>query len=137
MSDTFLLEIVTPYNLLLSEEVEHVIAPGIEGEFGVLKGHAPFLTALKPGELTYGKGSSNSSLAVSWGYAEVGYDKVTILAETAEKAEEIDLERAKARAATAEERLRKLNKEDKAYLEEVASLEKAVIRVQIAGKVGR
>ncbi|MBI5683119.1 MAG: F0F1 ATP synthase subunit epsilon [Deltaproteobacteria bacterium] len=137
MSDTFLLEIVTPYNLLLSEEVEHVTAPGIEGEFGVLKGHAPFLTALKPGELTYGKGNSNSTIVVSWGYAEVSADKVTILAETAEKAEEIDLERAKARAAQAEEKLRKLNKEDKLYFEEAASLEKAIIRVQVAGKLSR
>lgn len=134
MMDTFLLEIVTPYGLLISEDVEQVTAPGIEGEFGVLKGHTPFLTALKPGEFTYGKGNFSCSLAVSWGYAEVGPDKVTILAETAEKAEEIDLERAKARASAAEERLRKLNKEDKAYLEEVASLEKAVIRVQVAGK---
>ncbi len=135
MADTFLLEIVTPYKLILSEDVEHMTAPGAEGEFGVLKGHTPFLTALKPGELTYGKGNFHCSLAVSWGYAEVGHDKVTILAESAEKAEEIDLERAKAAVATAEEKIKKLTKDEKEYLEAVASLEKAVIRVQVAGKV--
>lgn len=137
MADTFLLDIVTPYCLLVSEEVEYVTAPGIEGEFGILKGHAPFLTALKPGELVYGKDNSNHTIAVSWGYAEVSAAKVIILAETAEKAEEIDLERAKARALQAEERLKRLNREDKEYLKEVASLEKALIRVQVARKVSQ
>ncbi|HBO83491.1 MAG: ATP synthase F1 subunit epsilon [Deltaproteobacteria bacterium GWC2_42_11] len=137
MSDTFLLEIVTPYALILSEEVEYVTAPGVEGEFGVLKGHTPFMTALKPGEVVCSKGNFNAALAVSWGYAEVTHEKVIVLVETAEKAEEIDIERAKTSLTKAEERLRRLNKEDKEYLEAAASLEKAVIRVQVAGRLSR
>ena len=82
MTDTFLLEIVTPYKLILSEQVEEMTAPGSEGEFGVLAGHAPFLTTLKPGELTYKIGNAPPRLSIVIGYAEVGPEKVTILAET-------------------------------------------------------
>ena len=82
MADTFLLEIVTPSRLFLSEQVEEMTAPGSEGEFGVLAGHAPFLTTLKPGELTYKIGNDTTRLSIGIGYAEVGPEKVTILAET-------------------------------------------------------
>lgn len=82
MANTFLLEIVTPTKLVLSEQVDLVTAPGSEGEFGVLPGHAPFLTTLKPGELTYKIGNNTTRLTIGIGYAEVGAEKVTILTET-------------------------------------------------------
>lgn len=85
MANTFLLEIVTPYSLFLSEEVEEMTAPGSEGEFGVLAGHTQFLTSLKEGKLTYRKGKDKHHLSIGPGYAEVGLTKVTILAETVEK----------------------------------------------------
>ena len=85
MADTFLLEIVTPYKLILSEQVEEMTAPGSEGEFGVLAGHAAFLTTLKAGELTYKTGKDAGSFTIDSGYAEVGPTKVTILAETSKE----------------------------------------------------
>ncbi|MBI5875407.1 MAG: ATP synthase F1 subunit epsilon [Deltaproteobacteria bacterium] len=82
MANTFLLEIVTPTKLVLSEQVDFMTATGTEGEFGVLPGHAPFLTTLKPGELSYKIGNNTTRLSIGIGYAEVGAEKVTILAET-------------------------------------------------------
>ncbi len=137
MAETILLEIVTPDRLVLSEEVDEVTAPGVEGEFGVLPGHTPFLTTLKVGELTYRKGKEIHHMAVSWGYAEVTPKKVTILAEAAEIAAEIDIERAKAAMEKAEKELKKLSKEDKDYLIEAARLEKSIIRVQVAERAGK
>ncbi len=137
MADTILLEIVTPDRLVLSEEVDEVTAPGTEGEFGVLPGHTPFLTTLKVGELTYRKGKEVHHMVVSWGYAEVTPKKVTILAEAAEIAAEIDIERAKAAMEKAEKELKKLSKEDKDYLIEAARLEKSLIRLQVAERTGK
>lgn len=137
MAETILLEIVTPDRLVLSEEVDEVTAPGVEGEFGVLPGHTPFLTTLKVGELTYRKGKEIHHMAVSWGYAEITPKKVTILAEAAEIAAEIDIERAKAAMEKAEKELKKLSKEDKDYLIEAARLEKSLIRVQVAERAGK
>jgi len=137
MAETILLEIVTPDRLVLSEEVDEVTAPGVEGEFGVLPGHTPFLTTLKVGELTYRKGKEIHHMAVSWGYAEVTPKKVTVLAEAAEVAAEIDIERAKAAMEKAEKELKKLSKEDKDYLIEAARLEKSIIRIQVAERAGK
>jgi len=137
MAETILLEIVTPDRLVLSEEVDEVTAPGVEGEFGVLPGHTPFLTTLKVGELTYRKGKDVHHMAVSWGYAEVTPKKVTVLAEAAEVAAEIDIERAKAAMEKAEKELKKLSKEDKDYLIEAARLEKSIIRIQVAERAGK
>jgi F-type H+-transporting ATPase subunit epsilon len=137
MAETILLEIVTPDRLVLSEEVDEVTAPGVEGEFGVLPGHTPFLTTLKVGELTYRKGKDVHHMAVSWGYAEITPKKVTILAEAAEIAAEIDIERAKAAMEKAEKELKKLSKEDKDYLIEAARLEKSIIRIQVAERAGK
>lgn len=89
MANTFLLEIVTPTKLFLSEQVEMLTAPGGEGEFGVLAGHAPFLTTLKPGELTYKIGKDSHRITIGTGYAEVTQGKATILTETiSQEAEE-------------------------------------------------
>jgi F-type H+-transporting ATPase subunit epsilon len=131
--DKLILEIVTPDRRVVREEVDEVVCPGIEGEFGVLPGHTPFLTALKIGELNYRVGDLRKYIAITWGYAEVDADRVEILADMAETAEEIDLRRAEEAKAKAEAKLRGQPEEvefDKAQV----SLEKAVIRMQVAGK---
>jgi len=124
-----LLEIVTPQGLVFSEEVDEVTASGSEGEFGVLPGHVPFVTTLKIGMLTCKKGSEIKFFFVNWGYAEVGAEKVMILADSAERSEEIDIERAKAAMKRAEERLKKAEEVD--FVRAESSLERAVTRVQI------
>ena len=95
MAGKLLLEVVTPEKLLLSQQVDEVIAPGSEGEFGVLPGHCHFLSTLHIGELRYRIGDQTNHMAVLWGYAEVTPTKVTIMAEIAEKAEDIDVEGAR------------------------------------------
>ncbi len=137
MAEKLRLELVTPYKKALSEEVDEVTAPGTLGEFGILPGHTPLLTTLKIGELSYRRGSEIFHLAVNWGYVEVEDDKVTVLVETAEPADEIDLERARAALGRAEEALRKLSSEDKDFLVMQAALERALIRIQVAGRQGR
>jgi F-type H+-transporting ATPase subunit epsilon len=133
-SGKIMLEIVTPERVVISEEVDEVILPGIEGEFGVLEGHIPFLTALKVGELIYRKGGKAEHLAVSWGYVEVTGDSVKVLAEAAEKATEIDMDRARMSMEEAEKMLT-AGKDDPEYEKAKVRLEKAVIRVQVAGKL--
>lgn len=135
MADTFLLEIVTPDRLLVSEAVEEMVAPGVEGEFGVLSGHTSFLTALKAGELKYRKGKTYQYLAVSAGFAEVDHTKATVLAETAELAHEIDLVRAQAAKERALNRIKIWPKEDIDLARAQAALERALARMQVAGRV--
>jgi F-type H+-transporting ATPase subunit epsilon len=132
MENKLRLEIVTPYGLIFSGEVEEVVASGSEGEFGVLPNHIPFITTLKIGMLTYKKGNETGYFFVNSGYAEVGPDKVLILADSAEKSEDIDIERAKVAIKRAEERLKEVEKFDQARA--TASLERAVTRIQIAQK---
>ena len=131
--DKLILEIVTPERRVVREEVDEVVCPGIEGEFGVLPGHTPFLTALKIGELNYRIGEQRKYIAITWGYAEVDHDRVEILADIAETAEEIDLRRAEEAKAKAESRLRG-TPEEVEFEQAQVSLEKAVIRIQVAGK---
>jgi F-type H+-transporting ATPase subunit epsilon len=128
------LQLVTPYKRVLSQEVEEVTAPGSVGELGILPGHTPLLTTLKVGELIYRQGSEVFHVAVNWGYVEVEDDSVTVLVETAEPADEIDLERAQAALGRAEEALKSLGQEDKQFKIMEAALERAVIRIQVAGK---
>ena len=132
MADKLTLDIVTPYGHVFTDEVDEIIASGSEGEFGVLPEHVPFLTTLKIGMLTYKKGAEVGHFFVNWGYAEVGPDKVTILADSAEKSEEIDVERAREAMKRAEERLKKKEEIDEARA--MSSLERAVMRVQVAEK---
>ncbi len=131
MAGKFLLEVVTPEKQLLSQQVDEVIAPGSEGEFGVLPGHCHFLSTLRIGELRYRVDNQTHSMAVLWGFAEVTPTKVTVMAEVAEKAEDIDVERAAAKVAEAERRLQAggLPSEVK---EAQISLEKARLRKKIA-----
>jgi F-type H+-transporting ATPase subunit epsilon len=133
-SGKIMLEIVTPERVVISEEVDEVVLPGIEGEFGVLEGHIPFLTALKVGELLYRKEGKEEHLAVSWGYVEVTGDSVKVLAETAERATEIDMDRARMAMEEAEKMLT-VGKDDPEYEKAKVRLEKALIRVQVAGKM--
>lgn len=101
------LEIVTPDRLVMSEAVEYVGAPGYEGEFGILPNHIPFLSALQVGNLYYKVGGKVFFVFVAGGFAEISDNKVTILAEVAEKAAEIDVERARKARERAEQRMAK------------------------------
>lgn len=134
MADTLKLEMVTPYKRVLSEEVDEIIAPGVAGELGFLPNHTPLLTTLKIGELTYRQGGNTFHVALNWGYVEIEDDKVIILAETAEPADQIDLARAKAALGRAEDALKKLEPEDKDFRIMEAALERAIIRIQVAGR---
>jgi F-type H+-transporting ATPase subunit epsilon len=127
------LTIVTPERSLINEQVDEIQIPGAEGYLGVLPGHAPLFTELKVGELSYRKGSNWTSLAVAWGFAEVLPDQVRVLAETAERANEIDLERAIKAKERAEQRLTK-GGEDVDYDRARVALQRALIRIQVAQK---
>jgi F-type H+-transporting ATPase subunit epsilon len=132
MADKLKLDIVTPDGLVASEEVDEVTAAGSEGEFGVVPGHAPFVTTLKIGMLVTKAGGQTTHYFVNWGYAEVGPDKITVLADSSEKSEEIDVERAKAAKERAEERLRRNEEVD--FVRAQASLERAITRIHVAEK---
>ncbi len=104
-AERFQLDIVTPEGVVVSTEVDEVVAPGPEGEFGVLPGHSPFLVLLGVGEVRYPTDQGVERLAVAHGFAEVTPERVTILAERCERPDEIDAERARAALARAEARL--------------------------------
>jgi F-type H+-transporting ATPase subunit epsilon len=131
---TFQLEVVTPQRLIISEEVEELVAPGTEGYFGVWPGHIPFMTTLKIGELSYKRRGEDRFLAVSWGYAEIRPEKAIILVETAERAEEIDRARAEEARARAVERLRRWGDATIDFARAEAALERAITRVSVAAK---
>lgn len=101
------LEVVTPDKMVISQDVDYVGAPGIAGEFGVLPGHIPFLSALGVGSLSYKLGGKNHFVFVAGGFAEVSPGKVTVLAEVAERPEDIDVDRAKRAEERARQRLAK------------------------------
>lgn len=128
------LDMVTPYKQVLSEEVDELTVPGLVGELGLLPGHTPLLTTLRVGELTYKIGPKQFHLAVNWGYLEVADDAVTVLVDTAERSDEIDLARAKAALGRAEEALKKMSQEDKSYAIMESALQRALIRIQVASK---
>ncbi len=130
----FLLEVVSPEKLLFSEYVNQVSAPGTDGDFGVLPGHCHFLTTLRIGELQYWIGEETQYMSVLWGFAEVTPTKVTILAEIAEKAEDIDVERARAAVAKAEEHLERGGIPSEVEEAKVI-LEKARLRQKVAERL--
>ncbi len=132
-----LLEIVAPSRQVVrSERVDEVIAPGSEGEFGVLPGHTPYLTALKVGMLSYREAAEWHHLAVDWGYAEVGPERVVILAEGADRAADIDIAEARQAKERAEKALsEKLEQAD--YEKNRIELLRAMIRIQVAEKHGQ
>jgi F-type H+-transporting ATPase subunit epsilon len=106
MPETFQLEIVTPVRLLVNDTAEEAQIPGLSGYLGILPGHAPLITELAVGVIIYKSNGTTHTLSVAWGFAEVLPDKVTILAETAERPQEIDVERAEKAKERAEERLK-------------------------------
>jgi F-type H+-transporting ATPase subunit epsilon len=130
------LQIVTPERHVLQETVQSVEIPGKEGYLGVLPGHAPLLTELGVGILAYRKGSENRFLTVIGGYAEVLPDRVIVLAEISEKAEEIDVARSKAAHDRAQAELAKHGVADDEYDREKLALDRALIRMQAASRTG-
>lgn len=133
MTDTFKLEIVTPEKKVVDTAAEEIQIPGKNGYLGVLPGHAPLITELAVGEITYCENSTELRLAVAWGFAEVLPDKVTILAETAERPAEIDVARARKAKERAEERL--ANGDTTVDVERALdALHRADTRLEVAGK---
>ena len=125
------LEIVTPDRSVVAEQVDEVEIPGAEGYFGVLPGHTPLLAALKVGELWFRKGTEKYYLSIAFGFAEVLPDRVTILAELAERADEIDVARAEAAKRRAEERIAKPSPDIDFERARLAML-KALVRLQVS-----
>jgi len=134
MAGSIRLEIVTPEKTVISEDVQIVMAPGVLGEFGVLIGHTPFLTALKTVAVRYADSQGGEHMVfVSGGFAEALPQKVTILAESAERRRDIDLERARAALERAQKRLaEQRSKEDHDFVRAQAALQRALIRMRIA-----
>jgi len=137
MADKIRLRVVTPSRMLLDEEVDEVTGPGELGEFGVLPNHISFLTTLVPGELSYKQGATKTILAVSGGYAEVLDNVMTVLAPAAEFAGEIDAARAQRAKEHAEKMMAELSLEEKDWEMAEAALQRALARLQIAGKEAR
>ncbi len=130
MAENIFLEVVTPSKAIVSEEAQIVVAPGSEGEFGVLKGHTTFLTSLKVGTLRYKDGSGQEKLVfINGGFAEALPNKVTLLAESAEKKEDIDVKRAQEAQKRAEQRLSGSKDIDNVRAE--AALRRAIHRLSL------
>jgi F-type H+-transporting ATPase subunit epsilon len=128
------LEIVTPERHVLSADVDEVRAPGASGLFGVRPQHAPFITAVVPGELSFVLEGQPRRYAVGGGFIEVSEDRVRVLADTAEAAEEIDLERARRAELDAQQRLTNLRETDPEFSSQLWRVRRATARVQIAAK---
>ncbi len=131
MPDTFQLEIVTPSKLLVKDAAEEAQIPGVNGYLGILPGHAPLISELGVGEITYKTGGAAHTLSVAWGFVEVLPDKVTILAEAAERPQEIDVARAQKAKDRAEERL-KSNDPKTDYTRAEDALQRAETRLNVA-----
>ena len=130
---TLTLEIVTPDRALVTEQVDEVQVPGSEGYFGVLPGHAPLLASLQVGELWYRTGQEKHYLAIAFGFVEVLPDKVTVLAQIAERAEDIDLRRAEQAKMRAEERIAG-PRSDLDFERARIAMMKSLIRLQVASR---
>jgi len=132
------LEIVTPDRALLREEVDEVVVPGSQGEFGVLPGHTPLLSTLKIGELWYRQGQEKHYLAIAFGFVEVLPDRVTVLAQVGERAQEIDVQRAERAKERAEQRLAQaqpqLTQIDFDIERARIALMKSLLRLQVASR---
>ncbi len=133
MAKTQRLDIVTPEKVVFSEEVDFVVAPGVDGELGFLPEHAPLVSALKIGELRVQQGGKDFKFAVSGGFVEVKNSRVVVLADAAERADEIDVERAQAAKERAEQRLSAQSGDIDVVRAELA-LKRALTRIKVAGK---
>ena len=133
MAENIRLEIVTPEKQVVNDEAEIVMAPGVLGEFGVLINHTPFMTALKLGTIHYKDSNGQERFVfVSGGFAEALPDKVTVLAESAERRQDIDMERAKSAMERAQDRLAETDDDAMDFTRAKAALERALHRVRLA-----
>ena len=133
MAENILLEIVTPEKGVVSEEAQIVMAPGSLGEFGILSGHTPFMTSLNVGTVRYtDKDGKERFVFVNGGFAEAMPDRVTILAESAERRRDIDINRAQSAKSRAEERLAKDRDENLDFVRARAALNRAILRLRLA-----
>jgi F-type H+-transporting ATPase subunit epsilon len=128
------LEIVTPERRVLSVTADEVRAPGAQGGFGVRLNHEPFMTALEPGRLTYVEGGREHHYAVGGGFLQVAENRVIVLADTAEAAQEIDVARAKRAFEESQEKLLKMAEQDEHYALEAARVRRAAARLRVAEK---
>lgn len=134
MADKITLKLVTPSRLLIDEEVDEVTAPGALGQFGVLPNHISFLTLLEIGEMSYKQGGERYRLALSGGYAEVLDNVMTVLANAAEYADEIDVAAARTAKERAETKLAELNRDDTEFAGAEAALRWALVRLEVSGR---
>jgi F-type H+-transporting ATPase subunit epsilon len=134
--DTFKLEVVTPEKLIYSGEVGIVLAWGVEGQLGILPHHAPLMTILQPGDLVIKKGQEEESLTISGGFLEVRPDKVIVLADACERAEEIDETRAEEAKKRAQESLKEAKTTADAAVAE-AALRRSLARIKAVEKIRR
>ena len=134
LPDSLNLAVVTPERQLIDETVTSVELPGLDGYLGILPGHAPLITELGVGQLSYRKGLETRYAAVIQGFAEVLPDRVIVLAEVGERAEEIDVNRARAALERAERRLADRDPAETDWARATLALQRAVIRLQVAGK---
>ena len=129
------LEVVTPEKVMVSQEVEIVVAPGSLGEFGILEGHVPFLSGIVPGELRYTAGGQTERFVVTTGFTEVSENRVSVLVDAAERPAEIDVERARKAMERAKERLAKqASAEDVDFARAEAALKRAIVRIRVVEK---
>jgi F-type H+-transporting ATPase subunit epsilon len=136
MAESFQLEIVTPEKLVVNDDAEEAQIPGRNGYIGVLPGHAPLITELGAGEISYrSKGGRMQRFSVAWGFAEVLPNRVTVLAETVERADEIDLGRAKQALAKAEDSLKTAQSEED-FSTATAKIRRAEARIEVAQHKG-
>ncbi len=131
---TLLLEVVTPDRQVVKTEVDIVVMPGVQGQFGVLVNHIPFLSALEIGEMYYRKGGQIEYLFIGGGFAEVTGEKVTVLADSAELGKEIDIERARRAKERAERRLAAGRAADIDWARAEAALRRAMARMKVASR---
>ena len=134
MAERIQLEVVTPTGPVVSQEVDIVTAPGVDGEFGVLANHAPFLSTIKTGALSYKQGNSAEVLMVSGGFCEVSNNKITFLVESAERGRDIDVERALRAKERAEKRLAAMHRQEEniSQARAEAALQRAIARIKVS-----
>ena len=134
MAEKLKLEVVTPKGVVVSKEVDIVTAPGYGGEFGVLANHAPFLSTIKTGVLTYKSGGQEETLMVSGGFCEVSNNKLTFLVESAERGADIDVDRALRAKERAEKRLAQAQAQKEKFdrTRAEAALQRALSRLKVA-----
>ena len=132
MADKLQLEVVTPERRVVAESVDAVNVPGLNGELGILAGHTPLISQLKTGVLTYTQGGTTHQLHVSGGFVEVKDDNVSVLAEVAERPEEIDAARAKVQRERVEKQLHAWTGAEEDFEKARAKLERSMVRLQLA-----